>query len=218
VTNSEIAERLRNVLWLGGGTGSGKTSVARELVQRHGWRLYEGDLEERQSHLPRITPERYPYFARLLSKSIDERWADPTPEQLLEEMPAFHGESLQLIVEDLLERDYSRVVLVEGHHFTPARLAPLLAGEGQACWLVATPGFRVRAFELRGGMWRMPNETRDPARAMRNRLGRDALYANEIARQAAELRLPTLEIHGQPLGTVTDWVERHFLAYLANGA
>jgi hypothetical protein len=206
---------LANTLWLGGATGSGKSTVASALAAKHGWRVYVGDVEERDSHLKRITSERYPYFARLLAKTMDERWVDPTPNQLLDDMAAFHGESLALIVEDLLEREYKGPALVEGHHFMPRQLAPLLSGPGQACWLLATPGFRVQAFERRGNMWRMPNETRDPALAMRNRLGRDALYANEMAIQAAELGLPALEVHGQPLEEVTAWVEARFLAYLA---
>lgn len=206
---------LANTLWLGGATGSGKSTVASALAAKHNWRVYVGDVEERDSHLKRITPDRYPYFARLLAKTMDERWVDPTPDQLLDDMPAFHGESLALIIEDLLEREYEGVVVVEGHHFMPRHLAPLLSGSGQACWLLATPGFRVHAFERRGNMWRMPNETRDPARAMRNRLGRDALYANAVAGQAAELSLPALEVHGQPIEEVTAWVEERFLSYLA---
>ena len=213
-TAADVKTLLANTLWLGGATGSGKSSVAAALAARHGWHVYAGDVEERESHLKRITPERHPYFARFMSKSMDERWVDSTPEQLLQDMPAYHGESLALIVEDLLEGSYEGTVLVEGHHFMPAHLAPYLSRPDQACWLLATPGFRARAFEMRGNMWRMPNETRDPARAMVNRLRRDALYANVMATEAANLGLPGLEVHGQPLEDVVQWVEAQFHAHL----
>jgi hypothetical protein len=211
----ELRNQLRNVLWLGGGTGAGKSSVARVLSERHGWLVYDGDVEERRSHVARVSETRYPYFAAFLAQTMDDRWVSATPEEMLGQMPAVHGESLALIVEDLLERDGAKVLLVEGHHFPPAALAPLISGSGQACWLLPTPGFRAVALERRGGMWRMPNETSDPGRAMANRLTRDALYTELMAAQAAALGLPSLEVYGQPLEAVAEWVERRFLGYLA---
>ena len=210
----ELRTRLRNVLWLGGGTGAGKSTVARALSEKYGWQLYEGDVEERRSHVARVSEERYPYFARFLAQTMDERWVHSTPDEMFARMPAAHGESLELIVEDLLEREGDDVVLVEGHHFPPEPLTTLLSGAGQACWLLPTPGFRALALERRGGMWRMPNETSDAGRALANRLRRDALYTVLMARQAAALGLPTLEVHSQPLEDVAAWVERQFLQYL----
>ena len=56
-----------------------------------------------------------------------EAWFDPIEAGVRDRVRGF--------IEDLLEREYEGVVVVEGHHFMPGHLAPLLSGAGQACWL-----------------------------------------------------------------------------------
>ena len=41
--SAALRERLEHVYWLGGGSGAGKSTVARRLAARHGLRLYATD-------------------------------------------------------------------------------------------------------------------------------------------------------------------------------
>jgi cytidylate kinase len=38
-----LRERLRHVYWIGGGTGAGKSTIARRLAAQHGLRVYATD-------------------------------------------------------------------------------------------------------------------------------------------------------------------------------
>ncbi len=61
----------------------------------------------------------------------------------------------------------------------------------------------------------MPNKTSDPERALANRLERDRLLTEHVARVAAELRLRTVEIDiDQSLEAVFASVEAHYLPLL----
>ncbi|MDQ0847247.1 shikimate kinase [Streptomyces sp. V1I6] len=40
---TELPARLRHVFWIGGGSGAGKSTIARRLADRYGWRLYATD-------------------------------------------------------------------------------------------------------------------------------------------------------------------------------
>jgi predicted kinase len=38
-----LRARLRHVYWLGGGSGAGKSTIARQVADRHGLRVYATD-------------------------------------------------------------------------------------------------------------------------------------------------------------------------------
>ena len=194
-------DKLGHVRWLGGGTGAGKSTIAVRLAEEAGWRYYSGDEHERR-HIERLTPERHPYFTAFLAKTMDDRWVHTTAEELFAEMPARHGESLALILEDLRADPDRSPIVVEGHHFPPALLAPMLTEPSQSFYLLPAPEFRRFALEQRGALWSLPNLTSDPARCLANRLGRDALYTGEMRRQCVELGIPFLEVNGQRLEDV----------------
>ena len=56
------------------------------------------------------------------------------------------------------------------------------------------------------GLWSIAGRTSDPQTALANLLARDALYTEEVKRQAAALQLPTIEVNGT--ATVDELVER----------
>jgi adenylylsulfate kinase-like enzyme len=41
--SASLTSRLRHVYWIGGASGSGKSTIARRLADRHGLRLYSTD-------------------------------------------------------------------------------------------------------------------------------------------------------------------------------
>ena len=101
-TPADIAGRLRHVYWIGGASGSGKSTTARRLADEHRLQLYATD-DVMPGHARRATPEDSPHLARFSAMSMDERWVARTPRKMLDTFHWFHGEGFDLIVEDLLQ-------------------------------------------------------------------------------------------------------------------
>lgn len=135
---TEVRARLRHVRWIGGGSGAGKSTIARRLADRHGLRLYSTD-DAMSDHVGRCTPEEAPFLQEFLVMGMDERWADRSPETMLKTFHWFEGEGFHLIVEDLLRLPEQPGVVVEGFRLLPHLVAPYLTHADQAVWLLPTP-------------------------------------------------------------------------------
>jgi hypothetical protein len=185
-------DRLRNVYWIGGGSGGGKSTIARRLAERHGLRLYSTD-DVMPDHGRRSSPAESPQLAAFGAMSMDERWVNRSPSAMLDTFHWFRGEGFDLIVEDLLRLAADRVI-AEGFRLLPRLVRPLLADPRRAVWLLPTPGFRRAAFESRGSSWEIPNKTTDPVRAQRNLLERDRMFTERLAEELLVLGLPSIEV------------------------
>ena len=93
---------MRHVYWIGGASGSGKSTIARRLADKHGLRLYSTD-EAMSDHAHRWRPEDCPNLTEWVKMSMDQRWVDRSPQTMLETFHWFQGEGFGLIIEDLLE-------------------------------------------------------------------------------------------------------------------
>jgi hypothetical protein len=164
-----------NRIWIGGGTGSGKSTVARGLAVKHGLRRFGVDAfwyaYEARSGEPR--------------KSPDEQWLETPPEVQAAEFEEVSRRMMRFALDDLAELPDVPTV-VEGPQIIPD-LVP--RGE-QAVFLDPTPEFQRRVLEQR------PMPSTDPARALEARLVKDRLYADRIAALARE--------HGFPV-VVVEW-------------
>ncbi|MDX3186812.1 AAA family ATPase [Streptomyces sp. MN03-5084-2B] len=186
-----LRARLRHVCWIGGGSGAGKSTVARRIAARYGLDVYSTD-DVMADHARRSTREEAPYLGRFLDMTMDERWVDRSPETMLETFHWFRGEGFGLIVDDLTRRPAGTGVIAEGFRLLPSLVEPLLAGPGHAVWLLPTPEFRRAAFDRRGGG--IPPRTGDPDRARRNLLERDRMFTDRLAAEAKRLALPVIEV------------------------
>jgi 2-phosphoglycerate kinase len=191
--DAALRERLRDVYWIGGGSGAGKSTIARRLADRYGLRLYATD-DVMPDHGRRMVPEDSPFLAEFVAMTMDERWVRRTPATMLETFHWFRGEGFGLIVEDLLGLAElpGPGVIAEGFRLLPRLVRPLLAELGQAVWLLPTPGFRQAAFESRGSLLQIAGRTSDPDRALRNLLERDRMFTDRLREEAAQLALPVL--------------------------
>jgi hypothetical protein len=189
-----LPARLRHVYWIGGGSGAGKSTIARRLADRHGWRLYATD-DVMRDHAGRTTPEEAPFLHEFIAMDMDERWVTRSPEVMLETFHWFRGEAFDLIVEDLLRLPREPCVIVEGFRLLPHLVKPLLAAPEHAVWLLPTPDFRRAAFRSRavpgeGFVWK----TSDPARAGRNVAERDDMFTRRLQRETERLGLHTVQV------------------------
>ena len=190
---SALRARLRHVRWIGGGSGSGKSTIARRLSVLHGLRVYATD-DVMADHGRRITPEESPALARFRAMDMNERWVDRPPATMLETFHWFRGEGFRLIVEDLLALPAQPPVVAEGFRLLPHLVEPLLADRRHAVWLLPTPELRYALFERRGSLWRIAGRTDDPPRALRNLLERDRLFTDRLREETRRLGLPVIEV------------------------
>lgn len=189
-------ESLPRALWVGGGSGAGKSTVAARLAGRHGLRRYDTDAAM-ADHARRCPPQRCPRLAAFLAMSPDERWVDRPPREMLETFHWYAGEGFDLVVENVAAMGPGPVVVVEGFRLLPRLVAPLL-GAGSAGStggrLLPTPRFREAAFARRGTTGSITGTTGDPARALANLLERDALFTEVLREEVGRLGLAAIGV------------------------
>jgi hypothetical protein len=187
-------ERLRHVYWIGGGSGSGKSTIARRIADRYGMRLYVTDAVM-PDHVRRMPVEQAPYLGEFAAMDMDERWVARSPREMLDTFHWYRGEGFDLMIEDLLALPVDRPVIAEGFRLLPGLVRPLLADVRHAAWLLPTPRFRQAVFDGRGGpAWGFVAKTGDPQRALRNLLRRDALFTDRLTEEIRHLGLPGIRV------------------------
>lgn len=189
---ADVRSRLRHVRFIGGGSGAGKSTVARRLAGELDLQLYE--TEPISQFVSRTSPSSAPLLHAFMRMDMDERWLNRSPHVMLDTFHGFQGELFHLIVEDLLKLPASPPVLSEGFMLLPRLVAPLLSRPDQAVWLIPTPEFRRSAFESRGTTWDIAGRTSDPERALANLLARDHLFTEQVEREAVGLGLSVIHV------------------------
>jgi hypothetical protein len=167
---------LEHVYWIGGGSGAGKSTVARRLAERYGLDYYSTD-DAMADHARRSTATDSPFLHDFIAMDMDQRWLLRDPGTMLETFHWFRGEGFGRIVDDLRDRP---PVVAEGFRLLPHLVAPLLADRNHAVWLLPTPEFREAAFAGRGSMWQIAGQTSDPEHALRNLLDRDRMFTDRL--------------------------------------
>lgn len=190
---AELRARLRHVYWIGGGSGAGKSTIARRLADQHSLCMYATD-DVMSDHDGRFTPQDAPLLSKFKAMDMDERWVTRSPETMLESFHWFQGELFSLIVEDLQRLPAGPGVIAEGFRLLPRLVKPLLSQPGHAVWLLPTPEFRRAAFASRGSLWQIAGKTSDPEKALRNLLERDRMFTDLLAEETRRLKLPAIEI------------------------
>ena len=188
-----LSARLGHVYWIGGGSGAGKSTIARRIAACHGFRFYSTDTVMSE-HARRCSPENWPYLSRFMAMEMDERWLNRSPELMLETFHWFRGECFGPIVEDLLQLPDQPPVIAEGFRLLPHLVQPLVATPSHAVWLLPTPGFRREAFASRGSLWEIAGKTNNPEKALRNLLERDRMFTERLREETLRLQLPVIDV------------------------
>jgi 2-phosphoglycerate kinase len=192
--SAALREQLQHVYWIGGGSGAGKSTIARRVAARHGLRVYATD-DVMADHARRSTHEDSPLLHKFMAMDMDERWVNRPPKTLLETFHWFQGEGFNLIIEDLLRLPREPGVIVEGFRLLPRLVKPLLSVPAQAVWLLPTPAFRQAVIERRGGAASgFLAKTTDPERALRNLLERDRMFTDVLREETTRLEVPAIAV------------------------
>ena len=187
-------DQLRHVYWIGGGSAAGKSTIARRIAAEHGLQLYSTD-DAMADHAKRSTPVDCPLLHEFMAMDMDERWLNRSPNDMLETFHWFRGEGFSMIVEDIVRLSKEPGVIVEGFRLLPHLVKPLLAVRSHAVWLIPTPEFRQAVIASRGGpQWGFIGKTRNPEKALRNLLERDAMFTQRLYEEAQRLELNTIAV------------------------
>ncbi len=212
-TTAEQTQALAHVLWLGGTPCSGKTSVARWLVEHYDVQLYHYDKHERRhvaDCLPRQQPEMFAYAAM----DMDMRWVQRPVAEMVRATEAAWRERFSMVIDDLRALPQTTPILAEGPGLLPLAVAPYLHHSRQAVWLVPTEGFKRATQPTRGGA--PANQTSNPDQAYRNLIDLDLQLAMNVKRRAAELGLTVFEVDGtKSVDAMAAQVADHFGLALA---
>ncbi|HEY7421740.1 MAG TPA: hypothetical protein VH541_07000 [Gaiellaceae bacterium] len=187
---------MPEALFVGGGTGGGKTTLGRALAGLHGLRLLPIDAfwyehAERSQETP-LPP--------------DVAWLERAPATQAEDFERVSRLMLGYVLEDLPSLPEQPAVLVEGPQVVP----DLLPEDALAVFLIPTPRFQRTNLSAR----RMPSS--DPARALANRLVKDRLYADRVAALARERGFTVIDVDGtKPPEEIRARVEEEFSTFLA---
>jgi 2-phosphoglycerate kinase len=205
-SDRELQEQLRHVYWIGGGSGAGKSTIARRIAHERRLQLYATD-DAMPDHARRSTPETTPLLHEFIAMDMDERWVHRSPQSMLESFHWFRGEGFGMIIDDLARLPREPGVIAEGFRLLPQLVQPLLATPRHAVWLLPTAEFRQAVFESRGGtQWGFIGKTSHPQRALRNLLERDAMFTDQLAEEAKRRRLNTILVDSRM--TVDDLVSQ----------
>ena len=210
--------RLAHVLWIGGGPQAGKTTLSRLLAGKWDLKIYNLDWHAVREHAVPEHALRPGSAARAFTRlSMDERWALPSPVEILERSIAVWQEGFALVVTDLLALPRSRTIVAEGPGAFPWSVAPLLSSAQQAIFLVPTRERRDIVAERRWGtgqLERFPG-IGDRERALINVSARDALLDARIVSSCAELGLRCERFDGSlDLDDSLALLEGHFREHL----
>ena len=178
------------MIWLGGGSGAGKTTVARAVAGRLDLRLYHVDFRG-FDHVARMVDGTSPRTRAFNAMPYDDRWLRE-PAVLAEEFLAISAERMPLVLADLAALGPGATVLVEGPQLLPDLVAPLLGSTGVALWMLPTEEFARRAVAARGEL--VPSARQ--AEILENRYRRDVLVTQALRASATTLGLRWLPVDG----------------------
>lgn len=170
--NNNLKQALSHVLWIGGGTDAGKTTVAKLLAKRHELQLYNYDHHDLAQH-ERLA-QTFAHHRAWLNASDEDRWIIPEAEDLVQRALRSFRDRQPLVIEELLALPKEPLIIAEGFGFTPELISPLLSSQNQAIWLVPTESFKWASMKQRGKFTRRL-EWSNPERAINNLFTRDLL-------------------------------------------
>ncbi|MBQ7139197.1 MAG: hypothetical protein IJO39_09430 [Clostridia bacterium] len=177
------------IYYIGGSPCSGKSTVAEALAKLYGLAYFKAD-DHLDDFISRGAAAGLPVCQRIRRMSADETWLRPPQVQCQEELD-FYAEIAPFVTEKLAALNAPHVI-TEGAAFLPC------LAKDAAHYIAITPSWEFQVSRYRERPW-VPHVLRncsDKELAFANWMERDCLFAEEVRRQCAQLRLPHMLTDG----------------------
>jgi hypothetical protein len=192
---------LEHVLWIGGASTSGKTTIATRLARRHGLRWYSADAHTWE-HRDLAIAAGHEGAVRWESMTHEERRATlvDSPAELVTLNLDF--ERGPMIVDDLRRLPAAPLIVADGSTILPELVAQGHADRDRAVWLLPT-------FER--------HRTFHEAQGLGHLVEYRWLIVEEVERQAAEVGVNVLRVDGVGIDEALARVEGLFADAIEEG-
>jgi len=178
--------RPKQVGWIVGGAGSGKTTICQTLAKTYGLPVYDMDAHIYGDYHGRFSPTRHPVNSQWAAAPNGLAWL---LQMTWEEFDAFNQaavpEHLDLLAEDLAQMGPNASILIDGGIANPGLIAQVLPTNQIVC--LARPGRSSAEIwsesEERLGMKEMVDQLPNPEQAWQRFLEFDALINQTILQE-----------------------------------
>ncbi|KAA2255462.1 hypothetical protein F0L68_28255 [Solihabitans fulvus] len=202
---------LHGALWIGGGQWAGKSTVAQILAFRHGITAYHYDYHDARGHNDRRIARRVRLGQPPDGPGLEDSWVNTTPEEMVAETLAGFPTRFEWALDDLRPLASPRPVLAEGWGLRPELVAGVCDAARRMVVMVPTEDFRQRQLRDLPRATMIGRGLSDPDRALRNKLERDRLVAEDAVRAAERHGVRVIVVDGsRDAEAVADLVAEHF--------
>ena len=201
-----------HVLWIGGATDTGKSTIAARVAEKYGAQVYHYDKHDLRHH--EILAENSNQYLHFLHAPLDERWINQTPQSLFDRTMESFKRRFPLVLQDFEQMEKDRLIIAEGFGFTPQLITPHLPTIDHAIWLVPSQPFKAESMKRRNKP-SFRDQTSDPQKAYENLLGRDLLIADYYREEVPKVGGRLVEVDGSlDIDGMLILVEEHFKEWL----
>ncbi|UNK16064.1 hypothetical protein MNQ98_16120 [Paenibacillus sp. N3/727] len=201
------------ILWIGGSPDSGKSTIARYIVQKYNLSYYDYDSNENRHH-EEISAHSVG-AEEILSSTMEDNWVYITPDELVHRSNASFRGRFPMVVRDLSAMNVDNPILAEGFGLTPNLVAPFLGNSNQAIWFVSDEHFKMTSAKKRRKLSGEFKTIDIENVALENMHKRDMLIDAQIREEANQLGLKVIEVNSAvPFEVAVKLVEKHFDEYL----
>ncbi len=185
---------MSHVFLIGGGPGSGKSSIAKKLSKEYGIEYWKVDNFVGE-HQQEAADRKFPINNYINNLSEDEQQLELLKLTSKQEL-ARQEELFFILIKELRVRTFDYLVL-EGNCLLPNLVAQRFEYPYTAVWLLPEPKFQEKIYRKRDWAQELLAGSDDPGLLMKTWLKRDREY-NEVVRNQAEIqKFPYLLVDGK---------------------
>jgi adenylate kinase family enzyme len=179
---------------LGGSPCSGKSTIAEMLSAQYRFTYYKADDHE-AGHMQNSQPDCQPVMFQYSKMNWEEIWS-LSAEKLLHDEIVYYHERFPFILDDLCQLELRKPVILEGAAFLPELINQYPVNRENVIFMIPTMDFQLHHYQQRSWIQTILKECHDPIQAFENWMGRDALFAEEITRQATARGFQVISVDG----------------------
>ena len=199
---------LGRALWIGGGQWAGKSTVSRLLAYRHRLTAYHYDYHDARAHNDRRAAQG--------TALKPGQWIGHTAEALAASALRDFVVRFEWVLDDLRALVSGVPIVAEGWGLRPELVAPIAHDPRQMIVMIPTEEWRRHQLLVLPRASSFGPAVTDPEAALRLRMERNRLIAEDAAASAHRLGIRVMKVDGTlDAEAIADIVEDHFAPFLS---